>query len=195
MFKTYLQLGFDHILDLNAYDHVLFVVALCAVYTVSEWRKILILVTAFTIGHSITLALSALNMVVFDSNIIEFLIPVTILVTAIYNVWKHNDASKAIHVTYFMAMFFGWIHGLGFSNYFKALLGKEESIIQPLLAFNVGVEIGQLIIVGFTVLLGYVFMNKIRVSQREWTLFVSGAAAGVALILIKDSGLVQAWLQ
>lgn len=194
MFRTYLQLGFDHILDLAAYDHILFVVALCAVYQVHEWRRILILVTAFTIGHSVTLALSALNVVVFNAGVIEFLIPVTILVTALYNVWNRNKSKSMISVSYMMAMFFGFIHGLGFSNYFKALLGMEESILLPLFAFNIGVELGQIIIVAITMVLAYIFMNRIKVPQREWTLFVSGAAAGVALNLILESGLVQGWL-
>ena len=187
MFKTYLELGFNHILDLNAYDHILFVVVLCAVYSYRDWKKILILVTAFTIGHSITLALSALNIVVFPSDIIEFLIPLTILVTALYNVLKREGNVGLVRTNYFMALFFGWIHGLGFSNFFKALLGKEESITGPLLAFNIGVELGQIIIVLLTVGLGYVMIRNFKASQREWTLFVSGAAAGIALILMMNA--------
>lgn len=187
MFNTYLELGFYHILDLNAYDHILFVVALCAVYSHLEWRKILILVTAFTIGHSITLALSALNIVVFPSDIIEFLIPLTILVTALLNVKGNHDNDKLININYFLALFFGWIHGLGFSNYFKALLGTEEQITGPLFAFNIGVELGQIIIVFMTVGLGYIVVNKFNTAQREWNLFISGAAAGIAIMLMLNT--------
>ncbi len=187
MFKTYLQLGFEHILDLNAYDHILFVVALCAVYVVKDWRKILILVTAFTIGHSVTLALSALNIVVFPKDIIEFLIPLTILATAIFNVTKKHDTERMIRWNYFLALFFGWIHGLGFSNFFKSLMGKDENILGPLFAFNVGVELGQLIIVGVTVGLGYLIVNVCKAPHREWNLFISGAAAGVAIMLLLDA--------
>ena len=184
MFSIYLQLGFDHILDIKAYDHVLFVIALCAVYKYDQWKNILILVTAFTIGHSVTLALSALNVVVFDPEIIEFLIPLTILVTALFNVIRKEGDVKRIMLNYWLALFFGFIHGLGFSNYFKALLGQEESIVMPLFAFNIGVELGQLIVVGLTVLVGVILMKYLQVRQREWNLFVSGAAVGIAIILM-----------
>jgi hypothetical protein len=187
MFSTYLNLGFDHILDLNGYDHILFVVVLCAIYKVLEWRKVLILVTAFTIGHSITLALSALDLVTVNADLIEFLIPLTILITALYNVIGKRKQGQRINTNYFMALFFGFIHGLGFSNYFKALLGKEESIVAPLLAFNIGVELGQIIIVLFSMLAGYLFMNLLKVKQREWVLFISGAAAGISYILLMDA--------
>ncbi len=187
MFKTYLELGFDHILDLNGYDHILFIIALCAVYHYRQWKNILILVTAFTLGHSVTLALSALNIVVFKAEIIEFLIPLTILLTAIFNVSKRQVGEEKVMFNYGLALFFGFIHGLGFSNYFKALLGKEESILGPLLAFNVGVELGQIIIVLLTMAIGYVFMTVLRTKQRDWTLFISGAAAGVAFILLMEA--------
>ncbi len=187
MFFTYLDLGFDHILDLNGYDHILFVIVLCTIYKVSEWKKVLVLVTAFTIGHSITLALSALDIVQFKSEIIEFLIPLTILLTALYNVIGKRVSQLRINRNYFMALFFGFIHGLGFSNYFKALLGREESVVAPLFAFNVGVELGQLIIVFFSVVAGYLFMNILKVKQREWILFVSGAAAGISYILLMQA--------
>ncbi len=187
MFETYLQLGFEHILDMRGYDHILFVVALCAIYRYTEWRKILVLVTAFTIGHSITLALSALDIVVFRPEVIEFLIPLTILVTALYNVIGLREASQGMLWRYSFAMIFGWIHGLGFSNYFKALMGSEESIIGPLLSFNIGVELGQIIIVFLTVGLSVVVTQWWKAPQREWNLFVSGAAAGIAFILLVEA--------
>ncbi len=187
MFKIYLQLGFDHILDINGYDHILFVIALCAVYPFTEWRKILILVTAFTVGHSLTLALSAMNIVTVNAELIEFLIPLTILATAIFNVVQPNyeaGSARQTKIKYLLALGFGLIHGMGFSNYFKALLGAEESIVQPLLAFNIGVELGQIIIVLMTLLIGYLLTTYMRAKQRDWNLFVSGAAAGIALSLM-----------
>lgn len=187
MFQTYLQLGFDHILDPNAYDHILFVIVLCAVYQISEWRKILILVTAFTIGHSVTLALSALKIVVFPAEVIEFLIPLTILLTALFNIFKKGESQRNVNVNYFLALFFGFIHGLGFSNFFKALLGQDESILGPLFAFNVGVELGQIIVVGITMALGYVLVSRLKAPHREWNVFISGAAAGIAIILLMEA--------
>lgn len=185
-FQVYLQLGFEHILDMQGYDHILFIVALCAVYQPKEWRKVLILVTAFTIGHSLTLALAALKIVSFPPAVIEFLIPLTIFITALYHALQKEHGQKNIKFNYLLALSFGLIHGLGFSNYFRALLGQEESIVQPLLAFNIGVELGQIIIVILIMLVAYVAMSILRVKRREWVLFISGAAAGIALILMLE---------
>lgn len=184
MFATYFELGFDHILDLKAYDHILFVVALCAVYRPKQWKHILILVTAFTIGHSVTLALSGLRIVNISADLVEFLIPLTILATALFNILKKEDTHQKIMFNYGLAGFFGLIHGLGFSNYFRALLGKEENIIQFLLPFNIGVEVGQIIIVLITMALTFLFVDLLKMKHREWNLVLSGAAAGVALMLM-----------
>ncbi len=184
MFGTYFELGFDHILDLQGYDHILFVIALCAVYSISQWRQILILVTAFTIGHCLTLVLSGLQIVNISADLIEFLIPLTILITAIFNIVKGAPSEKKIRWNYLLALAFGLIHGLGFSNYFKALVGKEENIVQMLLPFNLGVELGQLVIVAATLLAGLLFMNLLQTKQRDWNLIISGAAAGIAITLM-----------
>jgi len=187
MFEIYLKLGFEHILDLAAYDHILFVVALCAVYSWKDWKQILVLVTAFTIGHSITLALSALGLVVFSPELIEFLIPVTIFLTAISNIFLDHDNANMIKLNYVLALFFGCIHGLGFSNYLKALLGSEESIVPPLLSFNLGVELGQIVIVSIIFLLNYLFTGVLGLKQSYWRVGLSIMAAAVALMLMRDT--------
>ncbi|QQS28805.1 MAG: HupE/UreJ family protein [Sphingobacteriales bacterium] len=189
-FTLYLKLGWQHIADLGAYDHIVFITALCAIYTVKEWKHLLILITAFTVGHSITLALAALKIVVLPSEIIEFLIPVTIFLTSINNVLnqpKSTGTMFRITGTYLMVVFFGLIHGLGFSNYFTALLGTEQSIVKPLLAFNIGLEVGQILIVAIILILASVVMRLLKLSQRDWTLFVSGAVAGISLILMSET--------
>ncbi|MCB0519364.1 MAG: HupE/UreJ family protein [Lewinellaceae bacterium] len=192
-FITFVQLGFDHILDLNGYDHILFLVALCAVYTFSAWKKVALLATAFTIGHSLTLALSALGIVRFPGEIIEFLIPVTILLTAIYNVMHKNNGTsenqQLIRLNYLFALAFGLVHGMGFSNFFRSSLmpGEEGQLLTQLLAFNIGVELGQLVIVGLILGISYVAFNILKTKQREWVVFVSGAAAGVALVLMLET--------
>ena len=186
IFNLYLHLGFDHITNLNGYDHILFIVTLCGVYILSQWKNVIVLVTAFTIGHSITLALATLRIITIPSNIIEFLIPVTIFITLVANiVYKKTEYSRALHsFNYRTAMFFGLIHGLGFSNYLRSLLGKEESIAKPFFAFNVGLEIGQLVIVMSILTLAYLFIKYLHVIRREWNLVISGAGAGVSLILM-----------
>jgi len=191
MFSTYFELGFDHILDIKAYDHILFIVALCAIYTISQWRDILILVTAFTIGHCMTLVLSGLKLVNVNADLVEFLIPLTILMTAIINILQKQPtpsdiekSNRKLKWNYVMALLFGLIHGLGFSNYFKALIGQEENIVSVLLPFNLGVEAGQIIIVAIIMLIAWVVLDIFKAKQREWTLFISGAAAGIAVTLM-----------
>lgn len=188
-FQAYFQLGYQHIADVTAYDHILFIVALCATYLASQWKMILVLVTAFTIGHSITLALATLNIILVSPEIIEFLIPVTILLTAIFNVVRREEtiSPAARRLKYGLALFFGLIHGMGFSNYLRQLLGQEESIWQPLLAFNLGLEFGQILIVLVIMGLSYLFLNKLKVSHRDWNVFVSGAAAGIAVTLMMET--------
>lgn len=190
LFSTYFSLGLHHIADPKAYDHIVFIIALCAVYKLTEWRKVALLVTAFTVGHSITLALAALKIVTPQYDIVEMLIPVTIAITAIYNVLKKDRGedlrtfSKNIAWNYLFALFFGLIHGLGFSNYFRELLGNEADIVQPLLAFNLGIEGGQLLIVAFILVASFLAFNVFKISQRAWTQFVSGAAFGIAVTLL-----------
>jgi len=184
MFSTYLELGFEHILDLQGYDHIVFLIALCAAYGYNDWKNILILVTAFTIGHSITLALSSLSIITVSADLIEFLIPVTILITAILNLVSKPDPAKKWRPNYFLALFFGFIHGMGFSNFFKALLGQEAEIIGPLFAFNVGVELGQLCIVAFIMLLNLVTVKFAKVPQRYWNIIVSTIALLLAVYMI-----------
>lgn len=187
-FPFYLQLGFDHIANLAGYDHILFLVALCAIYKIQQWRKILVLVTAFTIGHSVTLALVSFDAFSIPSHIIKFLIPATIFLTAIHNVVSVDLAEKPQKMWrhYVMALFFGFIHGMDFSNYFKALLFGDSSVVVPLLGFNIGIELGQLLIVLAIVGVAYVFLNIIGVKHREWNVFISGAAAGMSLLSMAE---------
>jgi HupE / UreJ protein len=189
-FSTYFTLGLHHIADPKAYDHIVFIIALCAIYRLLEWRKVAILVTAFTIGHCITLALAALKIVTPQYDVVEKLIPITIAITAIYNVLRKGNGeslaifSKGINVNYAFALLFGLIHGLGFSNFFRELLGTETDVVQPLLAFNVGIEAGQLSIVACILAASYLAFNVFKISQPAWTQFISGAAFGIAVTLL-----------
>lgn len=187
-FELYFQLGKDHILDYkNGYDHILFVVALCAVYLMRDWKKVLILITAFTIGHSITLALATLKIISVNQALIEFLIPVTIFITAVSNIFRTTELSeRTTYINYGYALFFGLIHGLGFSNYLKSILGKDSGIVSQLFAFNLGLELGQIIIVGIFMILAFILVDLFTVNRRDWKLVISSAIAGMALLLMKD---------
>jgi len=192
-FSLYYGLGFDHILDINGYDHILFVVVLCALYQSSDWKKVLILVTSFTIGHSITLALATLEIITFDPDLIEFLILVTILFTALSNLFtkEYKVTEGRIYRNYLYAGFFGLIHGMGFSNYLRALLGKDESIIMQLFAFNVGLEIGQIIIVAVFMIVSFIFVSLGGVNRRDWKMIISSAVGGIAIMLMLDTGFLN----
>lgn len=185
-FSLYFELGWQHILNWQAYDHILFITALCAVYVLPDWKKVLILVTAFTIGHSLTLALSILNILILPTNWIEFLIPLTIVITATANIIRKRVLNKKVNFTFFMALFFGLIHGLGFSNYLKSLLGKQNNITVQLLAFNLGLEVGQLLIVILVLISSFIVISVLRKQKREWQLFLSSAIFGIALMMTID---------
>jgi hypothetical protein len=188
-FRLYFDLGRDHILDYkNGYDHILFVVALCALYILRDWKRVLILVTAFTIGHSITLALATLGLIQVNAAWIEFLIPLTIFITAVSNLFKNEENlyDRAIHINYIYAAVFGLIHGLGFSNYLRSILGRDRSIVTQLFAFNLGLEFGQIVIVVFTLIICFFIVDLFGRSRRDWKMIISSAVAGIALVLMKD---------
>ena len=184
MFYQYFQLGWDHIIEWEALDHILFILALCAVYTLKDWKQVLVLVTAFTIGHSVTLALSVLNLVHISSFRIELLIPCTILLTVIFNLFQKKFSPKSLRINYFLALFFGLIHGLGFANGLKSMLGPKQTILIPLLGFNLGLEAGQIVVVIFILLAGWIAFNALKINRREWVVFLSGAAFSVSLNMI-----------
>lgn len=183
----YLHLGYKHIIDLNGSDHILFILALIIRYTWNEWQKILILVTAFTIGHSMTLALSTLNWISFSAAYIELLIPITILITALTNLKMNpTDNGSKYPLIYYLTLFFGLIHGLGFSNYLKMLLGKEESILGPLFSFNLGLELGQILIVIIILIISVIFVNLFKVDRKRYLQAGSVIAIILALNMIID---------
>ncbi len=180
-FLFYLQLGWEHIISLDALDHQLFLLVLMAVYNYQDLKKILILITAFTLGHSATLVLSSLEIVQIPSKWIEFLIPVTIFLTALDNILFSKKQNRLIRTNYFLALFFGLIHGLGFANTVKIMLAEEQNILFPLLGFNIGVEIGQIFLAAIFLLIFYLFTKIFKVSKRDWILFISSGVFALAL--------------
>lgn len=184
-FWIYFQLGWQHILDLNGYDHILFVLVLCCSYALKDWKRILWLVTAFTVGHSLTLALAVFNIVKANTSWIEFLIPITILFIALTNLFRSNKAGNT-SLLYTMTLVFGLIHGLGFSTYLRSLLGKGANIVWPLLSFNIGLEFGQLIIVFVVIVLGVIMINLFKVKKRDWSFFLSSAVVGISFMMALD---------
>ena len=171
-FSFYFMEGWRHIISTDALDHQLFILALAVVYTFSDWKKVLILVTAFTIGHSLTLALSVLDLIRVSSAWVEFLIPVTIVLTAAWNIFNGKPV-KNVNTNYFLALGFGLIHGLGFANSIRMMLASDQSLGMGLFGFNVGLEAGQVVVVLIILLLGKVLLEQVKVPQRIYIFVVS----------------------
>ena len=181
-FILYFKMGLNHVLDFTAYDHILFLIVLAVVFSFRQWKKVLWLVTFFTIGHSVTLALSAYGVLKVKVDIIEFLIPVTIFITGVFNILTAKKSSTGKENTNLVfALFFGLIHGLGFSNYFKMMVGREEDKLMPLVEFALGIEASQVIIVLGILIIGTILQNFFRVTRRDWVLVCSSIVIGFSI--------------
>ncbi len=172
-FLFYLQLGWEHIISKDALDHQLFILALIAIFSFRDWKKVLILVTAFTIGHSLTLVLSALDVFRFPSDWVEFLIPCTIVFTALDNIIFSKNEKKLIQLNYYLALLFGLIHGMGFANSVRMMLASEQDITLPLFGFNVGLELGQIAVVAIALFIHYIFSEFLKLSNKIWIYIIS----------------------
>lgn len=180
-FTLYLKLGWEHIISLDALDHQLFVLVLIMAYSIQDFKKILILVTAFTIGHSLTLALSAMEILRVPGNWVEFLIPLTIVLTALDNLILRNKAKTLMRLNYYLALFFGLIHGMGFANTIRMTLAQEQSLFLPLLGFNIGLELGQILLVVVFLLVSFIMVQLVKIPKRDWALFISSGVFFLAM--------------
>ena len=183
------QYGINHVLDFNGYDHVLFLMALTVPYTFRDWKRILILVSTFTLGHTLSLVLAAYNIVSINGSLVEFLIPITILIVALYNMFTAGKKSKEqkIGVLFLTTLFFGLIHGLGFAREFKMFIGKAESKVMPLIEFALGIEIAQVIIVFVVLFLGFFTQTIFRFSRRDWIMVLSAIVVGLVIPMLIES--------
>jgi hypothetical protein len=180
-FGLYFSWGWQHIISLDALDHQLFIAALAAIYLLKDWKQVLVLVTAFTIGHSLTLALSVLDIIRFSSRWVEFLIPCTIVVTAFSNLFQQQFTARTVRINYFLALGFGLIHGMGFANAVRFAMAKDQSLGWSLFGFNLGLEAGQICVVIGLLLLTQVIIVLFKVGRREWVIFVSAAVFSLAV--------------
>lgn len=189
-FWIYFQIGLKHVLDIHAYDHVLFLIALAVPFTFKDWKQTVLLVSMFTIGHTLALLLSIFGIIAIKVNVVELLIPITILITASFNLFTAGKSSKkeSINLVFFITLFFGIIHGLGFSNYFKSILGgSPNSKLIPLGEFALGIEAAQIVVVFVVLVLSYIVQTVFRFSKRDWTLVMSAFIIGVVLPMILAS--------
>jgi HupE / UreJ protein len=182
----YFDLGWHHIISIDALDHLLFVLVLSAVYLISDWKKVLVLVTAFTLGHSLTLVLSIVDVIRVNAHLVEFLIACTIIITAILNLWQKEFGAKSLQRNYFLAFFFGLIHGMGFANSIRFIMEKDDSIGINLLGFNIGLEAGQIVVVTGILLASFILVNKFGVKRKWWVWGLSALALVLASKMIWD---------
>ena len=180
-FRLYFSWGWKHIISIDALDHQLFIVALAAIYLLKDWKQVLVLVTAFTIGHSLTLVLSVLDIIRFPSKWVEFLIPCTIVITALSNFFQKKFTLKTIRINYFLALGFGLIHGMGFANAVRFAMAKDQSLGWSLFGFNLGLEAGQIFVVVCILLLTQIIISIFKAVRREWVIFLSAAVFSLAL--------------
>ncbi|WP_369766075.1 HupE/UreJ family protein [Flavobacterium sp. WC2429] len=189
-FWIYFQIGLKHVLDIHSYDHVLFLIALAVPFSFRDWKRIILLVSLFTIGHTMALILSVFGIIAIKVNVVELLIPITILVTALFNLFTAGKSNKkeSINLVFFIVLFFGIVHGLGFSNYFKSILGgTATSKLLPLGEFSLGIESAQIVVVFIVLVLSYIVQTIFRFSKRDWTLVMSAFIIGVVLPMIIEN--------
>jgi len=183
--------GLNHVLDINGYDHVLFLMVLAVPYLFKDWKRVLLLVSLFTIGHTLSLVLAAYDFVSVDGKLVEFLIPITILIAAIYNVFNggKNDKNKRIGPLFFAALFFGLIHGLGFAREFTMVFGDASNKVLALLEFALGIELAQIIIVFLVVFFGFFFQTIFRFSKRDWIMVLSSIVIGLVIPILSANNI------
>ena len=188
------QYGINHVLDINGYDHVLFLMVLAVPYVFKDWKRVLLLVSMFTLGHTLSLVLAAYGVVSVSGKLVEFLIPITILIAAIYNVFTagKKDRGTKIGLLFFTTLFFGLIHGLGFAREFKMLSSLSDSKLELLIEFAVGIEIAQVIIVFVVLFLGFLCQTIFRFSRRDWVMVLSSVVIGLVIPMIIQSDLLNA---
>jgi len=180
-FSLYFSTGWFHVISVNALDHILFIVALAAIYLIGNWKQVLVLVTAFTIGHSLTLALSVFDIIRVNDEWVEFLIPCTIIATAVFNFFVKDFSPRSLRLNYFLALFFGLIHGMGFANSIRFMLAKDQQLWLPLLSFNLGLEVGQIALVSIILCAGYLLVTKIKLKRSWWVIGLSGFCLLIAV--------------
>jgi hypothetical protein len=183
-FVFYFKIGWEHIINWSAVDHIFFVAVLAAIYMLKDWKQVLILITAFTIGHAITLVLSAKNIIEINEKLVEFLVPCTIAITAVSNFFLKAFTPRSIRINYFLALFFGLIHGLAFAQTLKWMLAGDQSFWTAWLSFSVGLELGQILVVLLILLLAQILVGFLKLGRHYWVTIVSVVVLALALQMV-----------
>ncbi len=182
-FNYYFSLGWHHIISWDALDHLYFITTLSVVYQFKQWKQVLVLVTAFTIGHAFTLFLSGTDLIRVNDSWVEFAIPCTIVFSCLMNFRNRSSLKKTDKVQYAMALLFGLIHGLGYANAIRFMISSNQQVVWSLFSFNVGLEIGQIFVVLLMLISGVIVGISKLFTQREWVLSFSSLILGLAIKL------------
>ena len=185
-FVFYFKIGWEHIINPTAIDHIFFIAVLAAIYMLKDWKQILVLITAFTIGHAITLLLSIKNVVEVNSKVVEFAIPCTIILTAVSNLFLRNFTPRSVRINYLLALFFGLIHGLAFAETLKFMLAADQNFTAAWLSFSVGLELGQILVVILILVAAQLLVGVFSLNRRYWVTFVSVVVLGFATEMAID---------
>ena len=190
-FLKFLELGLYHIVSFEGYDHILFLVVLAIPYFFRDWKRLLILISSFTLGHTFSLLLGVYDIINLKTNVVEWLIPFTIIIMALYNVFTAGKSSKYSNpiIIFSIVLFFGFIHGLGFANAFESMVAASESTLLSILEFALGIELGQFVIVFCVLFFGFLGQTIFRFSLRDWVMVLSAVVIGLMLPLIIKSPL------
>lgn len=189
-FSLFFKLGTQHIIDIYSVDHILFLMALSVIFLLKDWKKVMILIASFSVGHSITMVLAVLDIFNYNEMLMMFLMPMTILITGISNLLQGKEnynIYKYVNRNYFLALIFGFIHGFDFANYLKGIVANEPNIVRPLIAFNLGIQLGQIIIVSLFLLISTIFIGTFNFNRRDWVMVISSAIAGIAITMMFES--------
>lgn len=189
-FWVFFEKGLRHILNLFTYDHILFLIALTVPYSFRDWKRLLLLTFIFTIGHTLALIMSIFGVIIINGNLADFLVPITILIVAVFNLFNAGKSSRheSTSVAVFITLFFGFIHGLGFARYFKTILvGSPQSKLMPISEFSLGIEASQIGAIFIVLIISYIVQTLFRFSRRDWMLVMSSFVIGVVLPMIIES--------
>lgn len=189
-FRLFFKLGTQHIIDIYSVDHILFLMALSVIFLLKDWKRVVILIASFSVGHSITMVLAVMDIFNYNENLMMFLMPMTILLTGISNLLQGKEnynIYKYVNRNYFLALIFGLIHGFDFANYLKGMLAAEPNIVRPLIAFNLGIQAGQIVIVSLFLLISTIFIGTFNFNRRDWVMVISSAIAGIAITMMFES--------
>ena len=190
-FLKFLEFGLYHIVSFSSYDHILFLAVLTVPYAFKDWTRLLLLVSFFTLGHTLSLLLGVYDIINLKVNVVEWLIPFTIIIIALYNIFTAGKASKKSNpiIIVCLVLFFGLIHGLGFANSFETVVGSDQSTLLSIIEFALGIELGQFVIVFCVLFFGFLGQTIFRFSSRDWVMVLSAVVIGLMLPLIVDSPL------